>query len=143
VYVDTRRQFWRLVETGPRFLLTTILLGSATTSLWVASPLQAGLILGASLMLGISEARLWVGSKPGEGMELKRTRDLLQGPLRGEFKLRIILGVLGGILLPVWMLVRGGSDVVAALAAVAFATAIIERHLFFTAVSPNRMPGGL
>jgi hypothetical protein len=85
----------------------------------------------------------------------KRSAMLLTGDLSSATKWRFGCGLVGGVLLPLGMLLAASSNSAAsatdgalALAAcVAFALLVagelLERYLFFSAVVAPRMPGGL
>ena len=80
---------------------------------------------------------------------LNKTARLLAGKLNGFVRARIACGVLGGMLLPLLAILQPTTDTVAvpALAVSALILCVvgefIERHLFFTAVVTQKMPGGL
>jgi formate dehydrogenase iron-sulfur subunit len=88
---------------------------------------------------------------PNAALDLKRTATLLTGTLADVTRQRMIAGVLGGVALPSLLLLSGTeSGTSAALSAVAvlsllalIAGELLERRLFFSAVSPPRMPGAV
>ena len=131
VYVDTRRDFWRASQSFGKFFGTTFLLGSAAAFAIPASvPAQMlWLITGAKLWLELS---IFVRSTP-----LDKSAHLLAGKLRSILYFRIGCALLGGLIAP-------------AIADIAWMTLLLcvigellERYLFFTAVAPERMPGGV
>jgi DMSO reductase anchor subunit len=77
---------------------------------------------------------------------LKRTARLLTGRLRQALVVRVTLLVAGGLVLPGCVL-AGIVPQTFSFAAIVFALLLagelVERYLFFTAVSPTQMPGGL
>lgn len=121
VYHDTRRKFWRWPAATEKFLGTTIILGAAVTQLPVVLSIAAGLKLLAELS--------YLYPRAGE---LGRTSHLLRTDLRLPFVLQLTLLALGAIAAPV-------SLITAFM--LCLAAELLERHLFFTAVSPDRMPG--
>jgi DMSO reductase anchor subunit len=83
---------------------------------------------------------------------LFKTALLLVGELGLLHRWRVALGVIGGILLPASIALQssiasGSTGLLATEAAFAFALCLggelIERRLFFVAVQPVKMPGGV
>jgi DMSO reductase anchor subunit len=119
IYVDTRRHFWRLAQTAPRFLGTAVLVALALTA-----PRAAGLLLILKLAW---ESRTFYDSRVSARLQ--------RGPLRTGSALRDLLGIGALVLLftlPGWtafvLLVAGE---------------IAERYLFFRAVDAPKMPGSV
>jgi formate dehydrogenase iron-sulfur subunit len=121
VYHDTRRKFWRWPAATEKFLGTTIILGAAVTQLPVIVMVTAALKFVAEL----SYLR-------GRSRELQRTSHLLRTELRPPYVLQLTALTLGGLIAP--------FSIVAAFT-LCLVAEILERHLFFIAVSPDRMPG--
>jgi len=185
VYADTPRPFWRLAETGPKFLLTTLMLGIAATLLvglvaagsapgpYMEAPgralayLLAGLTLaklawetrphlaarGKALLapIGRHTAPAQNPAHPGPADPAPGAR-LLAGPLAPLVRARLLLGLTGGVLLPLILAWRGAAPqsapaaagIVAALSLLlTTAGELLERTSFFAAARPPRMPGGL
>lgn len=163
LYQVTARRWWGAARTSVRFALTAALLGLATTSvtLLVAGlfdeglgraraaslSLMAPLAFLALLKLATDAAILFHLRSRGLG-ELKRTASLLVGELRGPAVTRVALGAFGALvafvlpgqaglgtgalfasLLVVWGAMLGGE--------------ILERMLFFRALSAPKMPGAV
>lgn len=171
IYVFTRRELWSLERTLIRFSLTTILLGVATIWLmmWLAvgflsddewhqlaqnltRPLARSVIILTTLKL-LYDISLLRHLATFRNSSLKRSALLVVGPLRGFSIGRLVLGVVGGVVFPVafaavpihdpipftttsavfvgqmWVACLGGE--------------LLERYLFFSAVSNPRMPGGV
>lgn len=144
VYADTGRAFWSLRWTAPRFAGTAVLSGLAVA--WMLRPgWETGSLLGFATALKLaaeiavlkhadSDADLWT--------QLRRTAVLQRGPLRPLLCLRLLLGVIGGLLLPYGV---GTGAIPAGYAVAAFpillSGEIAERLLYFTSVSPDKMPG--
>ena len=104
-----------------------------------------GLALIAKL---ICEARVQRHLDDQDANPLKKTALLLRGELRFVHGWRFNLGILGGLVLPMFWLYRGytgtGSfDPVMSLCILCalLAGEGLERYLFFTACVPPRMPG--
>ena len=80
---------------------------------------------------------------------LNKTARLLAGELNGFVRARIALALLGGVVLPLIALLQlaaGGAPsllLAAVLLMLCVAGELIERHLFFTAVVTQKMPGAL
>ncbi|HUY35485.1 MAG TPA: DmsC/YnfH family molybdoenzyme membrane anchor subunit [Pirellulales bacterium] len=173
VYSCTRRAFWNATDTVLKFLLTTLVLGAATalltsmvTAAWfdtiaareiMAShgrPLCQALMASMGLKL-LVETSLFRHLRQKQNSPLRRSAVLMSGELSAAVKSRFICGFVGGIAIPGMLLAASSpssradsSDlfvVAAACAAfvVCLAGELLERYLFFTAVSPAKMPGGL
>jgi hypothetical protein len=151
---------------GVKFAGTTVVLGLATAlaSLGVSMAGASGGVTGAAAslvpllagaMMLVSVAKLWfeAGGRQGSdgaGSEpLRRTDRLLRGPLKRPAGLRRFLGVAGGLVFPALAVVGTVSDdrgLAASSSVVSLAASIggelIERYLFFRAVTRPRMPGG-
>jgi DMSO reductase anchor subunit/ferredoxin len=164
IYTRTRRTSWRPATVTAKFALTATVCGIAVV-LW-ASTVSSGLGVGApdglapgrvdALLLVL--AALVVVKLAGEASvlgtfrwrtgaddpERARRARLLTGELRPVAARRLVLGALGGVVLPFILAVTapGGSWVSTALMTVALATLVagelIERTLFFTTASPPR-----
>jgi formate dehydrogenase iron-sulfur subunit len=82
--------------------------------------------------------------------ELKRTALLLRGPLAKQFVARLAVGALGGVLLPLLLLgaieqLSGAMQLgfLSASFALLLAAELLERMLFFKALSAPKMPGAV
>ncbi len=172
IYVFTQRDLWSFEQTIIRFALTAALLGTATTWLsllllqWFVDPDAAArlmiavgprltqmlivfgvakLIFDASLLRHLFSRRM---------TSLKRSALLVTGVLATPAFVRIGFGVLGGIVMP-GMLLSHLTDTSNLALNPVIVTAIcltwigcvigelLERYLFFAAVSSPRMPGGV
>jgi Fe-S-cluster-containing dehydrogenase component/DMSO reductase anchor subunit len=171
VYQCTRRDLWNGFGTTARFLFTSIGLGLATalvTSLAAdgfatdasakvmagyGRTLCEGLIAAMLIKLAIEASLLRYLLQP-QNTPMKRSAQLMIGPLSAVTKARFICGFAGGVVLP-WMLLSIGDQAAAgegrnwflALAAISlfgltWVGEVCERYLFFTAVVPPKMPGG-
>ncbi len=160
IYVDTQRPVWALFHTLGRFAGTAFGLGAIVhgagrigllNDLWGMFFIGLGVvILGIKLRGEMRLKRLFsTKSSPQDSVQeaLARTAYLLQGPLAGQFRLRIMLGagglafsLLAGIATVVW-----GTFVGLSLFGVAggalLAGEFMERHLYFTSEASFRMPG--
>lgn len=170
IYVFTKRDLWSFERTMLRFGLTAALLGIVTTwgSLlltgWlgeerlagqlianIGRPLTQALMLVAAAKLAIDVLAL----RPladHRATPLKRTALLLTGPLARISLARLGLGLLGGLCVPLLLLdaLRGNSQTTSVLplavgliSVACVGGEILERYLFFAAVSAPRMPGGV
>lgn len=129
---------WALVELQAATGGAAAWHGFAATILAVALPLLTATKLGLEL--------LSIAPRTRRSETLERSAQLLRGQLKTDLFWRLLLGGAGGLLLPVLaQLAAPGSP--QALAAAVFGglflllSELIERRLFFTAVSPARMPG--
>ena len=158
VYHDTHRAFWNLSLTGSKFLLTTIgsgaslaLVLSAVTSQTpaVGYPTLAWVVVVGVLAKLMIEASLLTHLRDHSQTPLRRSARLLAGQLKGAFLVRLGLGLAGGIALPSLIIVEAagldGPLVALTLTSLVLVLAgdFIERHLFFVAVTPPKMPGGI
>jgi formate dehydrogenase iron-sulfur subunit len=167
VYHAVRREFWRAGYSGVKFAGTGVVLGLATAMatlaiagagrpdaqsavapypLWVFA---IGVMAATTAKLGF-EAWIVRGFAGSKLSTLRKTAALLHGALRRQARLRQLLGLAGGIVLPAMAIASaawGSPRVTAAAAILALATSIgaemAERYLFFTAVVRATMPGGL
>ncbi|GAB4158097.1 MAG: dimethyl sulfoxide reductase anchor subunit [Planctomycetaceae bacterium] len=167
IYVFTRREFWSATQTGCKFLLTSGVLGIATAWLSLlilnvttasadssmlvreAGPILCrGLIVTVVLKLAF-ELSLFSHLLSFRTSPLKRTARLMVGPLSNITLARFACGFLGGVVMPSFLLTdlnRGDIPmliVVAILFVACLIGELLERFLFFAAVSAPRMPGGL
>lgn len=125
VYVDTRRPFWVMSQTAPKFFGTAIVLGMAMASSWDATLCTQAIVLGAVKLAW--EALFLSKDHPDNA----RTLRLLHGPLRWWHVARFAIGVLGVVLMlqSTWM---GFTCLLIGEA--------LERTLFFRAGAAWRMP---
>lgn len=139
IYVDTRREFWRLANTAPRFFGSAVVLGLAGTLAVPGMPRAIGFVLAAAMLgkIGFESQAL----RPAAAA--KTARLLISQHLRPVNELRAAAAVLGGLLGPL-LVATGASPAVAWLAlALVLAGEIAERYLFFRAVDAPKMPGGV
>lgn len=147
LYVDTRRDFWSPFHTGVRFGGTTILLGIAG-GLIAAADYQGGWIalMGVSLVKLALESAVLRHGNVADWTPLKRTARLITGSLRPVAFFRVTSLLFAGVVFPALslagMIPRDGG-VAGLVFAGLFVGELAERHLFFAAVSPTRMPGGI
>jgi formate dehydrogenase iron-sulfur subunit len=173
VYAVTRRAFWNTADTALKFLLTTLILGAATallTSLVTAAsfdtisareimgaygrPLCKLLVVSMALKI-VVEASVFRHLRQKQNTPMRRSAVLMAGQLGPATKSRLICAFVGGIAMPCLLLAAGSrspadepSDLFWGIAVIALFAAclvgeLLERYLFFTAVAPPRMPGGL
>lgn len=147
IYVDTRRVFWRLTNTAPRFFGSAAILGLAAALPSPGAPPALGYALAAATALKLAfEARaLRPLQELDEGDSVTPDRQsalLLAGPLRFANTLRFFSALLGGILIPT-MVANGTMAPLTAWAGLAFCLGgeLAERYLFFRAVDAPKMPG--
>lgn len=164
IYVATRRKWWRGSTTSLKFFGTGALLGVGTMALMatVTSHLSESAeltstmrtllmsfiaIAGLKLLYELSIFRHLFDKQQGD---LKRTALLMKRDLKEVTLWRFILGFLGGLALPSLTLLAqspAGSTAAMVLCGMSmiltFGGEILERTLFFTAVSAPRMPGAI
>lgn len=89
------------------------------------------------------------GEEPSAQTPLNKTARLLTNELGVVARVRILCGIGGGMVLPLLLVLdrAPGEAPVPGLALMAFvfclAGELLERYLFFTAVAPVKMPGGV
>lgn len=164
VYHVTLRRFWSFSRSGFKFFMSTAVLGLSAT---LASSLGTSALGFGEAKLGTVRALCWalacviVVKLAGElsilthlrdkqQSDLKRSALLLHGELAPLFAWRIGVALAGAILIPLVLAASldARTSTLEALCAL-FALAatmtgeLLERLLFFSAVSAPRMPGGL
>jgi DMSO reductase anchor subunit len=150
IYHATRRDLWTAQRTAPRFLLTAAALGGAAGLVALslapgADPATAGALRVVVVAATVADLLLEVARRrPLQPTPaLARTAALLAGPLGDALALRLALGALGGVALPLTLLAHPSPALAAAALLLATAGALLSRRLFFASVSPDRMPGAL
>ena len=171
IYEFTKREFWSFQQTVVKFSLTAAVMGIAavwlTLSLLVhiadvgagrelvaiAGPyLSQALLVAAALKLGV-EALFFRHLLTRRVTPLRRSARLMLGPLANFTLARFALGLLGGVVMPLflWNQLVNSSETVdvreAVLVGMLFTACLVgellERYLFFAACSAPRMPGRL
>jgi Fe-S-cluster-containing dehydrogenase component/DMSO reductase anchor subunit len=160
IYQDTRRTFWRTTITSLKFAGTTLLLGEATILFSVL--IQSGftpaiahedsfrrviiflfaLVSGTTFLKLVGELSIFWHLKDREWTNMKRTAILMTRELRAATIARFVCGAIGGVLLPICAatgFIHGGL----AILPFCLLGELFERYLFFTAVIPPKMPGGI
>jgi Fe-S-cluster-containing dehydrogenase component/DMSO reductase anchor subunit len=171
IYVFTQRECWSFMRVTVRFTLTAALLGVAATWLSVMaasaaspSPALAAIVredgpLWGRLLIGLTLAKLgWEAAifrhlALQRMTPLKRSALLMCRELSSAVLARFALGLLGGVLMPLFLLsqlpaastanVAPFTTTTGVLFAACLAGELLERYLFFTACANPRMPGGL
>ena len=150
IYHDTHRAYWNWKATSARFGGTVLILGGALAMFVVQG--SSYLSLSALLVILITgsklgwETSLWTGSKNSASAP-SRSAFLLKGPLRRFLIARYLFGAIGGLLCPLFVLNSHDPSINLTFAFMAlffcFLGELLERHLFFTSVAPERMPGSV
>ena len=170
IYAVTRKPLWGFIATTVRFFLTAAVLGVAT--IWLTTLLLSALghegatelmasstrrICRALLVLSgaklLFEGSLFLHLMTRQMTPLKRSAALQIGPLANVTIARFACGVLGGVLMPLFLQqlldeANAGQVVVRVvvmtmLFVACVAGELLERYLFFAAVAAPRMPGSL
>jgi formate dehydrogenase iron-sulfur subunit len=162
IYRDTRRTFWQIKFSALKFTGTTLLLGPATILLTMtlqsafspAIAAQPAFRQVASLLCGwvalvmtaklLWELKVFTHLNDHEWTDMKRTALLIAGVLKSVTIPRFVCGALGGVVLPV--LVLFGllpPSFLTGILPLSLLGELFERYLFFTAVVPPKMPGGI
>jgi formate dehydrogenase iron-sulfur subunit len=125
VYVDTRRPFWAIGQTPPKFFGTVVVLGTGIASVWDGS-------LAVAAALSASTKLTWeLLSLISEQPDLGRTRRLLLGPLRWWHVTRFASSLCGVAVM------LHDTRIGFALLLVG---ELLERTLFFKGAAAWRMP---
>jgi formate dehydrogenase iron-sulfur subunit len=144
VYVDTRRSFWRWSLTVPKFTGTALMLGLGTAFLFGNRDqgVTAGLLLASVVKLAFEAGFISIHARKSDRSPNKRSALVITRACTRILFWRFIFGAIGGVVIPVLAL---GSAVPLNLRAAALglcvAGEVLERVLFFEAVTPDRMPG--
>jgi DMSO reductase anchor subunit len=169
IYHDTQREFWNISLTGVKFALTMLVLGLPLVLLTsLAASLRGGLDFGdmmsgwgqalvvtavvATALKMLFEATIFTHLRSLRRTPLQRTAALMAGPLKAATRRRFVLGLLGGVALPLaFVAAFGGAEqpsppsqawvLASFILLVLVAAELHERFLFFTAVVSPRMPG--
>jgi DMSO reductase anchor subunit len=154
LYVSTRREFWRMSHTGGRFFGTAAVLGPAAFLMaGTLFPFPGSLLTAVALALMLAtaiklslEARflrhVTVDLNDSSLTQLQRSVWLLQGPLGALSRGGQMCAFMGGIILPLFWLIGASSPAIPVSAfGICLLAELIERHLFFAAMAPAKMPG--
>jgi Fe-S-cluster-containing dehydrogenase component/DMSO reductase anchor subunit len=162
IYRDTRRTFWRTKFAALKFTGTTLTLGPATILLTMIlqsafSPaiaahlvfrqvvsLLSGLVAVVMIAKLLWEFQVFTHLNDHEWTDMKRTALLMAGVLKRVTISRFVCGALGGFVLPALVLIGLLPPTFAAgILPLSVLGELLERYLFFTAVIPPKMPGGI
>lgn len=167
IYVFTKREFWSFEATTAKFVLTAAVLGIASTLVVIfvlnltvnsaatnlllaqAGPLLSKALIAASAIKLTFEASIFRYLLRRQNSPLKRSALLMSGELSSVTLARFACGLLGGILMPLFLLNHQTQPVqnltlsliVIILFIACLAGELLERYLFFSAVAAPRMPG--
>lgn len=157
IYMETPRFWWNSRQTLFKFFLTGGILGLGLTLVTAGflsaqnmkafdhTQLLAGILLALlGIKLGIEIQIFSIAHHSGNDA-LKKTALLIQGPLKNLAEWRVLSAIAGGLILFFSGIVPAGAATRAASALIGFLFLIagecLERHLFFIAVVPPKMPG--
>jgi DMSO reductase anchor subunit len=149
IYADTHREFWSVRLCLGRFFGTTLLLGTAT-SLALGGPASLPFI---TFLVAVTAAKLAFEHRITRHFVdvdaltltcLQKTARLLEDELGQAARLRVACAIIGGVALPVMSALNNSGPSFAFLGGLLCLTGeFLERYLFFTAVVPVKMPGGI
>lgn len=143
VYVDTRRETWKLSIASGKFIGTMLWLGCLAAAAISQNPfLMKGVVFIAILKLSFELHLLSAAWQPGWSV-LKRSALTQLHPLRKGLIWRFSLGVLGGIISPILFLTWPLTSFAWIALGCSVAGELLERSLFFRATVAPRMPGTL
>jgi len=144
VYVDTRRAFWRWSLTAPKFAGTTLMLGLGTGFLSSDRDqiVPVVLLMVSLFKLALEGGFLLAHARNNDRSPNRRSALVMTRACSRTLAWRFIFGIVGGIIIPVLAL---GSALPFSVKMIALGLClvgeILERVLFFEAVTPERMPG--
>ncbi|MFO0885036.1 MAG: DmsC/YnfH family molybdoenzyme membrane anchor subunit [Pirellulales bacterium] len=154
LYAVTQRSFWELGRTLGKFALTAALLGVSAALLVTGTSGIGALVLVLAIAKLAWEREIVYAARQEYSLGhryLSRTVELMRGPLAAVVQARTLLLLVGGVMLPLLVLLLGYSPKqeeagVKLLAmglslGILFAGEVAERYLFFAAVISPRMPG--
>lgn len=156
IYVDTRRPFWALTLVAPKFFGATILLGSGFAGAFLACLTQGGIAAAGpwAFVAAVAATLCRVSLFVWEHFTSWRMSNDLEHPAHRSAVtitrllpwVRPVRVALFAVSTIAGLAALAGGPIGAALAVVAFlstfASQVIERYTFFTAVIAPRMPGG-
>jgi formate dehydrogenase iron-sulfur subunit len=168
LYAVTRRVWWRLSYSATRFFSSTALCGLSLTLLVFVAAAAAGEAVPGQIVAGLYmalmavnvfklmfEASVFSYLRLSQTSDLKRTAKLMVGELAPLTWSRFGLGLVGGLLLPLWVssFVEATGErfhsgplpvfLCAVSCLLLIAGEFIERSLFFMAAASPRMPGAV
>jgi Fe-S-cluster-containing dehydrogenase component/DMSO reductase anchor subunit len=156
VYADTQREFWCLSHTAGRFFGSAAILAAAVV--FVCGPvlqLPQQILGGLAITIAASTAlklaaemrmfrNLSVDLNDPWLTPLQRSAFLLRGPLGLLARSRRLVAFLGGLVMPLgWWIGEGHISLAVGVIVLCLVAEFSERYLFFAAVAPAKMPGGL
>ncbi len=170
IYAVTQRPLWSTAATAARFFLTSGVLGVAAVWLTTLLLSVAGSEVASLAMSGsgrrICQTLVWLSAAKllyeaslfrhlltRQMTPLRRSARLMVGPLVTVTLARFMCGILGGLILPLFLQRLNSSGqseqtgiqlmVMTMLFVACLAGELLERYLFFGAVAAPRMPGAL
>ncbi len=170
IYQFTKRELWNGMITSIKFLMSMIILGLSSTLVTLSfmnylksESMNDSLFNWMNLLvitLSISttfklmyEASIFFHLKSQRNSPYKRAANLMVGDISNITKIRFVSGLIGGIFFPLLLLessVRIQSEsgitplIVSVLAlSLCLVGELLERYIYFVAVSPAGMPGGI
>jgi DMSO reductase anchor subunit len=165
IYHATRRPWWNAPTAGFKFAMTALTLGLATTiftflgesaflrdagvtaAVVAIVPQLASALVGAAALKLVWELAFFRHTRDKQHTECKRTALLMKGDLVRYTVARFVAGAVGGCILPLVVRANPAAASAPALAGLMLlwllAGELLERTLFFAAVSSARMPGTL
>ncbi len=168
IYAVTGREFWSFAATAAKFSMTSAKLGIVATWLLILMfelirPSSAGIVslraqdillqslVVVSVLKLATEASLFRHLSSRRHSQLKRSAMLLIGPLSRSTMARFACGILGGIVMPLFLWVNGNHGAhsmsstisVAMIFVACVAGELLERYHFFSACAAARMPGAI
>ncbi len=139
IYVDTKRSFWNLKLTLPKFY-GSVVLGTLAMGVFVQSLQGEGAFLA---MIFLMVYLLKLGFEWTARSENVVSLDMSLGPLASVWQGRLIVAAITGIVLPVWFALFPSVFLSLALLVFLCLSEIVERVIYFKAVNAPKMPGSI
>jgi len=165
VYHCTPRYYWNFIMTGPKFFLTTIILGATSVlaisifymlileNINIHQQLQTICQTICTIIILATLSKMAVEHAivlPNRKLELNPVMKIINSDLRDIAVFRMIFGILGGVILPLFLYYQVSLFVEKAFVLMCLSLMIFifslmgeffERRLFFMAASTTTMPG--
>ncbi|HEY5893491.1 MAG TPA: DmsC/YnfH family molybdoenzyme membrane anchor subunit [Chthoniobacterales bacterium] len=136
VYADTRRSFWNLRRTGGKFFGTTLVAGLAGTLVFQPSNTAYAILCIGVILKIAGELAFLRHARAAEWSADKKSALAILGPLCGALILRLMLASAG-------IFLCGNMSLAGVGAVCVLLGELVERYLFFRAVTAPKMPGGI
>ena len=145
IYHDTPRPLWRFSVTGTKFFGSTLLFLFGTLLMFQDSIIAYIGLTSVSIILLMQDKNLLSHRNSDKVSDEYLSARIWTEAAPLVSKLRFILTGLGGVIIPIAMLITKHHSMTIAGTALALSVAgqLFERYLFFRASVGRKMPGGI